>query len=88
MATLPRGRQAAKEWPWARWLLRSRLPARAGDHAAMLLRLVPDNAFGDAVGSVADSGNSKAKHAGLRLLAMLVYTPGAFVGGVCKQAVQ
>lgn len=72
-----RVRQAAEGWPWARWLLRSRLPARAGDHAAVLLRLAPDDGLGGAAGSAAHAADSKAERAGLRLLAMLVYTPGA-----------
>ena len=71
--------QAAEGWPWARWLLRSRLPARAGDHAAVLLRLAPDDALGGAAGSAAHAADSNAERAGLRLLAMLVYTPGARV---------
>ncbi|KAK9827328.1 hypothetical protein WJX81_005997 [Elliptochloris bilobata] len=60
--------EAAKGWPWARWLLRSRLPVRDGDHATALLRLVPEDALREGT-----------KHTGLRLLAMLVYTPGAYV---------
>lgn len=43
----------------------------------MLLRLVPDDALGVAAGSAAHLGDGMAKRAGLRLLAMLVHTPGA-----------